>query len=825
MRQDIQFEKIDVKKQSRLKQTALVFWGFLIVAVILFFTAISVYAYFTSTAKKSGDLTFGTIEVKLLDGESEFLVSSFEEKYLTDLMPGSTINFNDVNVKNTGTHSAYVLLNLDISIPSADGDANKLLHYNKWYNVAGEEVNTTNMVINETKPTLIASGSSLTSNIQWTIPGDVVGNDYKTSTATVNLSVYGTQTNLKEAQAYVDPELYATYFICSNASKIATDNGTTYLGAEITQDPLRKVITSKNLFNVNSQELITHNPYGEVTKTTNGFQTVCETSHTAFRIQVLVPMKHFELGKTYTLSCETSNVSTVYVGEANNAIDTSTCNKYGLNSSLPVSFTITESSKPYLCMYFYGQTYAVGNTIVVSNIQIEEGSTATTYEAYSAVEDTFDFNTKTLTRNVKKVEFTGNELSWGDYGGKNDVEGLSFQYYGHIDKTLGYQMSYCSHFKNIDNAWGIGYTGQTGIYSDHTSYAYQYFRAPKGRSDIDTLAEWKTWLQEQYANGTPVTVWYVSSATEEDKQETILTSKNLYQGNQRLFYKTGDSASTCDSVGRITMTKNAPSNLESQTSELGGDLYDYLYDKEYVVSFKIKRFEDNDAVYLRATAGFYEDGTHVQSNQNVQYYTAEIGEWTHCFLQMQALSTLNLSNVNKVHIWLSATNSHTIRHFEIKDIQIEVGTAPTSFENYDPTEYKRVNGVALRKIGDTKDTYDTNTKKITRNIAEYEFKGNEGWVLENSGADWIECYTFACSDKEYGTNNLCCNRFVVGTSYTSPINSVWGRDDNKAISVTISTDYATNSELLKLWLQKQYEDGNPVTIWYQLATAKTEQLT
>ena len=151
MRQDIQFEKIDVKKQPKIKQIALIFLSVVFFALVSCFFVMQTHSYFTSTAEKTGEITFGTIEVQLLNGESEFTANSFKSKYLTGLMPGSTLNFNSVTVKNSGTHTAYVLLNLDVSIPSTDNNANKLLHYNKWFNVYGEEVNTTNMVINETK--------------------------------------------------------------------------------------------------------------------------------------------------------------------------------------------------------------------------------------------------------------------------------------------------------------------------------------------------------------------------------------------------------------------------------------------------------------------------------------------------------------------------------------------------------------------------------------------------------------------------------------------------------------------------------------------------
>lgn len=73
--------------------------------------------------------------------------------------------------------------------------------------------------------------------------------------------------------------------------------------------------------------------------------------------------------------------------------------------------------------------------------------------------------------------------------------------------AVGYQTSICSHFENVDNAWLGNYKGRYGIYSDHPTVTARYFRAPN--ESITTVAEFKTWLDEQKAAGTPVTLVYV----------------------------------------------------------------------------------------------------------------------------------------------------------------------------------------------------------------------------------------------------------------------------------------------------------------------------
>lgn len=70
------------------------------------------------------------------------------------------------------------------------------------------------------------------------------------------------------------------------------------------------------------------------------------------------------------------------------------------------------------------------------------------------------------------------------------------------DSKMEYQSSICSHFKNVNISW-VKDVGQQGEYSDHTQVPRKYFV-----SDKPTVTEFKSWLAEQYANGTPVTLEY-----------------------------------------------------------------------------------------------------------------------------------------------------------------------------------------------------------------------------------------------------------------------------------------------------------------------------
>ena len=205
MRGNIQFEKIDVKKQSKPKQTALVFFGALLIAVLSVVTFVSVNAYFTATSERGTTFSFGTIEVALLDKNSvTYTNDSFKTAHLSNIMPGSTIDLSGIKVQNTGDFEEYVLINVDIKIPSATAQT---LHYNKWFNLDGVEVKHLDFAVNSAKASLIKKASTATTNIKWKVPGEAVDHNYEGATAEVTVSAYGTQTLLPDSIAYASKEL------------------------------------------------------------------------------------------------------------------------------------------------------------------------------------------------------------------------------------------------------------------------------------------------------------------------------------------------------------------------------------------------------------------------------------------------------------------------------------------------------------------------------------------------------------------------------------------------------------------------------------------
>lgn len=844
MRTDIQFEKIGVQKPSKLKQARAYVLAFLLLIFISCVSVLSVRAYFTAKATNSGELTFGLIEVNLLDSTGANFANSgdesFQTKYVTGILPGSVISIDDAQVKNTGTHEEYVLLNFDVNI--AEGTT-KELHYNIWYNIAGEEVNINNFAVNSAKASLIQPNAYETTNIVWKVPGDAVDNNYKGATAKVTLTAYGVQANIIDEDKYQNKDLYASYFICKNVADIAADSGFTYLGSKIYGEPLKKVVASRNLLNY------TRNVSGKIPSTSmnytineNGIINVNGTN-TLSIVQNYTLMRNEILPSgTYILSdslySETLN-DKCYIVLAFVPVDGgSTTYKYSFTAN-PTPFTTTED-----CFFSaYLQVAANVTTSINMSIapQLERGTTATEHDVYISFEDSFDINTQTITRNVGKYEFKGTETIEEGYDLVEDDSSAVLQFEMancvEVDNHGSLGPICCNKLENTNPAL-ISNNLNEGISvlpDDNPKGAYLRWRIDVatygGTTRANAVAEFKTWLQTLYAEGNPFTVWY---QLETPATEKVLTSKNLYQGSQRLHYQTGVSANTT-AGGTITITKGEQQDLTSTLNQQGGDLFEYLKDKPFTVSFKIKLYEDDIRLNTRATISYREHNPPAELAYEQPYHTdysyAKKNDWLFMSVSAPAISSLsNGSDINQIIIWMcDYSGTPTNSHFEIKDIQIEVGMAPTDFESYDPTIYTRVNGVALRQIDNVKDTYvydseGTDKLVITRNVGKYEFTGQEEWLQFASTIG--EYYTLAITDAKYSTGIYCVsshyNSQVSGGGSAYQTHNMWFQSTSDYPRCYIYDSTYTSVSEFKDYLKTEKENGNPVTVWYQLAESKTE---
>lgn len=926
----------------------------IIIVLLLSFAMSNVYAYFTAIANKEITIDFATIDVNMVDGNGTD-ISSFPIS-LEGVTPGSTLNFSSVNIKNKGTTECYALLNLDVTITAPNAYT---LHYNKWFDINGNEVNHNDFAINEVAATIMASGETINTSMQWQIPGDPISNDYQNGTITATLGAYGVQTLLPDAVAYVDKDLYATYFICKNANKIydnsnnllhspysnsdRTVDGVTYkvnndgsifvdgtstaaaafyldqtinfktntiysakldilkgsitsycymlarvrntngntdyttiarvgegIGYislnegqqidliyiqcaagyaqsgvikpyvfegnyinfdEITTEPLMK-ITGKNLFNITKlssgdgrlEETVTISG-NDITFTYNT-NNQGDTFPFAFWLET-------EQNTDYTLSIgKDVSIGSIYI--YSDRLWGTRVDYSSINSTNSMTFNSRDNDKVLLGFYSQSSYRDGTGTEIVSNIQIEKGTVATAYEPYLGYQDEYDTVTKTVTRNVGKIEFDGTEdwfflintnTNWRSaYITKSIIPTMNEN---NVSEKL-----YCSHitYRYLSNYYRDRDTLGIMGYSDRSAA----FIMTIPSTMASTKEEWIKYVSEQYAQGTPVTVWYALNTTTE---QTVFTNKNLYEGKQKLFYET-DKSSNCSSSAILYITKDATKDIDSSGQELGGELFEYLFDKQFVLSCKIRRYEDEDVTNPRIGLRLSNsNNTSIAELVNFKNKISQDGKWNCIWIAVPNVSK-TYPNTTQYLFWLADYGAQTYRHFEIKDIQIEIGESPTDYTPVDSTVYDIVNGVELRQVGDVKDTYDASTGILTQNIAKYEFDGTENWwsqseyyLSNNTYLFVVDIFKDRHTNESFTTNYELCSHFK--NAYTSLQTSTNNNEEGFVFhSAEIYKNYlyirVAKSRLsegtpaaFKQWLADEYAAGRPVTVWYVLETPKT----
>ena len=199
------------------------------------------------------------------------------------------------------------------------------------------------------------------------------------------------------------------------------------------------------------------------------------------------------------------------------------------------SFTVTElSGVSYIRFLSYTGYYSLDDTLMFNT-----GSTALPYEPYGykisillsgvalspmylteqlmKIGDTVDslVSTGTVTYNIKKLVFTGQE-DWGYSGGVcflRDVDDYL---------KISALTTICSHFQSQSNVPSLNDVGNNCLALGSGEYYRVFIRAV----DYTSAANFKTYLSDQYAAGTPVTLYYIlaTPTTESVTAPTITTT-------------------------------------------------------------------------------------------------------------------------------------------------------------------------------------------------------------------------------------------------------------------------------------------------------------
>lgn len=327
-------------------------------------------------------------------------------------------------------------------------------------------------------------------------------------------------------------------------------SGTFIIGTEAFPNPQNPidvetlgVLTTKNLFDIQTTAVVNNADVEEPTYGTieNGVYTN-EMSYYNIGTHLRVPQGTIIGGNTYTLSAYVLSPTTqsIYFGVKNTSgTRTNVYQSVTANVLTHMTFTVVVpvGYEYYQYIQLQGST-SVNSTalnIVFSNIQLEYGSSATEYESYhkykitaettadasgknlpekittniyineplrkvGTVADYIDYKQGKVIRNVGKYVFTGNETFntytySGLLGARADVL-IAGQYL----RVNGL----CTHESRIGDVYAtFGSYMWLGVNNN-----YMFWVGVLDELGFTTVEEFKTWLAEQYANGTPVTIYY-----------------------------------------------------------------------------------------------------------------------------------------------------------------------------------------------------------------------------------------------------------------------------------------------------------------------------
>ena len=229
-----------------------------------------------------------------------------------------------------------------------------------------------------------------------------------------------------------------------------------------------------------------------------------------------------------------------------NAIVVYDANKHGLRyekllGSTEVSGAISfQSGDAYIRINCYYQTD-------VNTVMINKGSTALPYEPYGYKIPISSANTTTpiylgemqSTRQIKKLVLTGT-----DSDGITNATAQGIIQITPLPTLKNVRNAYCTHYEYVDQNQGSSMPNNSFTTSGGGGSSLWF------KTEYTTATDFKAYLAAQYANGTPVTIWYVLA-----EPETAVVNEPLR--------KIGDYADTVSGITIPTITGTNTIDVET----------------------------------------------------------------------------------------------------------------------------------------------------------------------------------------------------------------------------------------------------------------------
>jgi hypothetical protein len=529
-------------------------------------------------------------------------------------------------------------------------------------------------------------------------------------------------------------------------------------------------------------------------------------------------------GQQYTMSC---NISGAYSGANGATVRIDNGHTGGASAILgtlettnpTLTFTVPEGSEK-LGIYFYvayGQTPTVGSTATFTNIQLEKGSTVTSYEPYvggtASPNPSYPQSISTVTGG-QVVGIAGkNQQSntWGQdfVDAINDVSKASVQTYDGKN-CLKYAVS-AGYGSYPTKNFTLGIKFQPS-----TQYTFS-FDMLKTNAQAITFAIW-------YSNGTYTTTNVGDAGADEWHHYEITSTAGKTVMYATPFYTAGDAYIDIDTF-QIEIGTSASQfvpyygqkfeiNLGKNLTDLSTFTFGYVTSTgeiqvSHLMGEMVSPFvkvEPNTAYTFKI---FKTTGTN-QGWFGVGEYTSES---TSSFIRRDTNTVITATSIT---FTTSATTNYvrvSARNLEqATKVQLEKGSISTSWAEY-------FTPIELAKIGNYQDRIYKSEGKwyIEKQVGKVVFNGSETW--STSGSVYYTSALASTIAPTPATEHYLglSNYFeVVGFDYQSATNLFFHPNKNLQVK---NTNWATINDW-KTWLA-----SNPTTVYYALATPTTTEIT
>jgi len=596
-----------------------------------------------------------------------------------------------------------------------------------------------------------------------------------------------TQNQLDEVQAELD-----RYKLIENALPHVSGTGTSIMIDNTAKSPMSLDLAPSELEQDTTTGKNLYNKYGDFNYPTNAYEnatslqadgTIKTTANAQSNASRGIRLS-LKQNTTYVLSGKL--VSSTGTGMSNIArvrtmgygSNWSAIVDYSIGTTGNFSFTFNSGDKTdwFISLNALGTTGGDYEAIY-DEIQVEEGSTATTYEPYSGgiaqpnpsypseVHSVSGDNSIVL-QNKNLLDRTKATLGKSIYKSGTMLNDTNSDVSDYID-VGGISSVVISFTTSLDSfSWGICcYDENKNALSDYGANGVGKSAAASGRLVQDLITNNIKYLRFSYPkNSTDVMIEVNTTKTsylphQEQVKPITLPVENKFNVNGT-YTNTGCNASV--SNGEITQTNTGTYSRTTWT------ISDLIVGEKYTLSFS---YENNSSSTIQAMIRNSTDDT------TITYTEATTNTSGKDSLTFTATET-----THKIRLYSNATNTSNSTVVKFSEIQFEPGDKANSYWAYGttPIEYCKIGTYSdhfFKAVDGDKiyDTLDSATKQtltsgkwyIQKNIGKVVFDGTRTWSVVSTGETPYYRYRYVTEAVASSTTGLYCNMFKQGNISTT----------------------------------------------------------